>query len=293
MRRRSFISLALICLLAASCTEPVATTTSAATTTTTTATTSTTPTPPVLPPCLAGDQPFATDGALATGLLDGRDGDAELVSGLVWTAFDGCERLVVELATAGGAPATEPGGVRAEMLRDRGIVRLSLDDMVTSTAIADRTVERQLVDRVYVVRSLDGTLYVDIHIGSAVLARASVTRSPAALIVDLQSGGPPLEGRPVVSDAAVVTSRTDRKAEYPLLVEGYARTFEAVVVLRVRQGNRLEIEAVTSAADHLITWGEYQFEVVSGPSGSVDVFVGEDSPEDGAERGAYFTLVAG
>ena len=206
MRRLPFVSLALICLLAVSCTEPVATTTSVATTTTTTTTTSTTTTPSVLPPCLAGDQPFATDGALATGLLDGREGDAELVSGLVWTAFDGCERLVVELATAGGAPATEPGGVRAEMLRDRGIVRLSLDDTVTSTAIADRTIERQLVDRIYVVRSLDGTLYVDLHIGSAVLARASVTRSPAALIVDLQSGGPPLEGRPVVSDAAVVIS---------------------------------------------------------------------------------------
>lgn len=293
MTRRHLLSLALLCLLAGSCSEPVATTTSPATTTTSTAPASTTPTPPVSEPCLAGDQPFATDGALATGLLNGREGDAELVSGLVWTAFDGCERLVVELATAGGAPATEPGGVRAELLRDRGIVRLSLDDLVTSTAIADRTVERQLVDRVYVVRSLDGTLYVDIHLGSAVLARASVTRSPAALILDLQSGGPPLEGRPAVSDAAVVISPNDRKAEYPFLVEGYARTFEATVILRIRQGNRLEIEDVTSAADHLVTWGEYRFEVADGPNGSIDVFVGEDSPEDGAERGVDFTLVAG
>jgi hypothetical protein len=78
-----------------------------------------------------------------------------------------------------------------------------------------------------------------------------------------------------------------------MVVEGYARTFEATVVLRIRQGNRLEVEDVTSAADHLITWGEYRFDVPDGPNGRVDIFVGEDSPEDGTERGAFVTLVAG
>ncbi len=242
---------------------------------------------------MAGDQPFATDGALASGLLEGREGDAEQVAGLSWTAFEGCERLVVELATAGGAPATEPGGVRAELLRAQGIVRLRLDDRVQATAIADRVVERTLVDRIFVVRSLGGNLYIDIHLGSAVLARASITRSPAAVVVDLKAGGPELDARPAVSDAAVVVAPTGRKAEYPLLVEGYARTFEATVLLRIRQGNRLEIEDVTSAADYLTTWGEYRFEVMSGPSGNVELFVGEDSPEDGTERGVRFTLVVG
>ncbi|MCP4228251.1 MAG: hypothetical protein GY773_33290, partial [Actinomycetia bacterium] len=178
--------------------------------------------------------------------LNGDEGDAELIAGLRWTAYEGCERLVVELATAGGAPATEPGGVRAELLRDKGIVRLRLDDAVSSTAIADRVVERQLVDRVYVVRSLDGDLYVDIHLGSAVLARASINRSPAEVIVDLQPGGPELETQPVVTDTTVVITPTEGKAEYPLTIEGYARTCEATVVLRIRQGNRLEIEDVTS-----------------------------------------------
>ena len=296
MRLRPFTLSVVVCLLVfSSCVEPNATTTSTSSTTssTTSPPTSTTPATTGLPPCLAGDQPFATDGALATGLLNGQEGDAELVAGLSWTAFEGCERLVVELATAGGAPATEPGGVRAELLRDRGIVRLRLDDLVASTAIADRVVERELVDRVYVVRSLDGYLFVDIHLGSAVLARASVTRSPAAVIVDLQAGGPELVARPVVSDAAVVIAPTGPKAEYPLIVEGYARTFEATVVLRVRQGNRLEVEDVTSSADYLITWGEYRFDIANGPNGKVDIFVGEDSPEDGTERGARFTLVLG
>ncbi len=77
-----------------------------------------------------------------------------------------------------GAPATEPGGVRAELLRYKSIIRLRLDDLVATTAIADRVVERDLVDRVYVVRSLDGDLYVDIHLGSAVLARASMNSIP-------------------------------------------------------------------------------------------------------------------
>jgi hypothetical protein len=225
--------------------------------------------------------------------MDGDEGDAELVTGLRWTAYEGCERLVVELATAGGAPATEPGGVRAELLRGKGIVRLRLDDQVTSTAIANRVVERQLVDRVYVVRSLDGDLYVDIHLGSAVLARASINRSPAEVIVDLQPGGPELGTRPGISDTAVVVGPPDDKAGYPLTIEGYARTFEATVVLRIRQGNRMDVEEVTSAADYLVTWGEYRFELSDGPNGRVEVFVGEDSPEDGQERGVHFNLVLG
>jgi hypothetical protein len=225
--------------------------------------------------------------------MDGDEGDAELVTGLRWTAYEGCERLVVELATAGGAPATEPGGVRAELLRGKGIVRLRLDDQVTSTAIANRVVERQLVDRVYVVRSLDGDLYVDIHLGSAVLARASINRSPAEVIVDLQPGGPELGTGPGISDTAVVVGPPDDKAGYPLTIEGYARTFEATVVLRIRQGNRLDVEEVTSAADYLVTWGEYRFELPDGPNGRVEVFVGEDSPEDGQERGVHFNLVLG
>jgi hypothetical protein len=242
---------------------------------------------------LAGEQPFATDGALASGLLDGQEGDAELVTGLRWTEYEGCERVVVELATAGGAPATEPGGVRAELLRGKGIVRLRLADPVGTTAIADRLIERELVDRVYVVRSQEGYLYVDIHLASAVTARASIRRSPAEVIVDLRPGGTELENRPLISDATVVVTPTQDKTEFPVAVEGYARTFEATVVLRIRQGNRLEIEQVTSAADYLVTWGEYRFELTEGPKGRVEFFVGEDSAEDGQERGVRFNLVMG
>ncbi|MDH3260725.1 MAG: Gmad2 immunoglobulin-like domain-containing protein [Acidimicrobiia bacterium] len=293
MRPRQVI-LPLLLALFAACTDPAATTTSSATSTTTIAPTpSTIAAVPDLPPCLAGDQAFATDGALARGLLDGGESDAELVAGLSWTAFDGCERLVIEFATAGGAPATEPGGVRAELLRDLGIIRLRLDSRVTSTAIADRVVERQLVDQVYVVRSLDGDLYVDIHLGSAVVARASINRSPAEVIVDLRAGGPELVARPIVTDTAIVIIPTAPKAEYPFMVEGYARTSEATVVLRILEGNRLDREDVAAVADYLITWGEFRFEVPEGPNGNIDVFVGEDSPEGGDERGAHFTLVMG
>lgn len=242
-------------------------------------------------PCVAGEQPFAADGALAIGLLNNDEGDAESVAGLRWTQYMACEQVVVELATAGGAPATETGGVRAELLRDLGIVRLRLNDRVSTTAIADRVVERELVDRVYVVRSTEGGLYVDIHVGSAVLARASVSNSPAEIIVDLQPGGPPLDSRPLIADAVVVVTRTSGNAAYPLIVGGYARTFEATVVLRARQGNRLEVEETAIAADYLTTWGEYRFQVSSGPNGKVEYFVGEDSPEDGREVGVSFSLV--
>lgn len=245
------------------------------------------------PPCLSGDQPFATAGALAAGLLDGGEGDAEQVSALRWTAYEGCEQLVVELTTAGGAPATEPGGVRAELLRDLGVVRLRLDERVTTTAVADRLIEHDLVDRVYVVRSLAGPLYVDIHLASAAVARASVSRSPAAVVVDLQAGGPDLTSQPVTADVSVLVTPTRGKIDYPFAAEGYARTFEANVILRLRQGNRLDVEQVTTAADYLMTWGEYRFDVESGPNGNVEMFVGDDSPQDGQEEGARVSLVMG
>jgi hypothetical protein len=247
--------------------------------------------PAPVAPCLAGEQPFAIDGALATGLADNQEGDAQSVVDLRWSEYPGCEQLVVELATAGGAPATETGGVRAELLRDRGIVRLRLSDRVTTTFVADRVVERTLVDRVYVVRSGEGDFYVDIHLASAVSARASVSSSPAEIIVDLQPGGPPLEQHPLVADTVVVITETSGRAEYPVIIEGYARTFEATVVLRARQGGRLEIQETASAADYLTTWGEYRFSVATGPNGNVEFFIGEDSPEDGRELGVFFNLV--
>ena len=216
-----------------------------------------------------------------------------MVTGLRWTGHEGCEQIVVELATAGGAPATEPGGVRAELLRDRGIIRLRLDDLVGSTAVADQVVDRDLVDRVFVVRSLAGDLFVDIHLGSGVLARASVNQSPAEIVVDLQPGGSELESRPLVADTTVVVSPTGNRVEYPFFLEGYARTFEATVIMRIRQGDRLDVEDVTSAADYLVTWGEYRFDIPSGPNGKVEVFVGEESAQDGEERGVSFTPVMG
>jgi hypothetical protein len=293
MTRSALRSWLLMALVVASCTTPSATTSTTIPTTTSTVptTASTTTDPDTVEPCLAGDQSFAVDGALATGLLDTDDGDAELVAGLRWTEYPGCGQVVVELATAGGAPATETGGVRAELLRDLGIVRLRLNDRVSTTAVADRVVERDLVDRVYVVRSTEGALYVDIHLASAVLARANVADSPAEIIVDLQPGGPPLESHPLVSATVVVVSKTAGQAEYPLTVDGYARTSEATVVLRARQGNRLEVEEITNAADYLMTWGEYRLRVASGPTGNVDFFVGEDSPQDGRELGVIFSLV--
>lgn len=243
------------------------------------------------PPCLEGEQPFTDDGALATGLLDRPPGDAARVTGLEWDDHGVCGRLTVELATSGGAPATEPGGVRAELLRDLGIIRLGLDPAVSSTAIADRLIDSDLVERAYVVRSADGSLFVDLHLASAVIARAAVVRSPAAVIVDLQPGGADLPSRPAVSDLFVVTTPTVEKADYPLAVRGYGRPFEATLVVRLRKADRVDVEELTTTADYVETWGEFAVDIPDGPLGSVELFVGEDSPQDGGEKGVTVSLV--
>ncbi len=287
-----FLPAATILLVLTSCT--VTSTTTASVTTTTAAATTTSPPTTVetgTPACLAGDQPFTEDGALAAGLLDGPDGDAARVTELRWFDHGTCGRFVVELATGGGAPATEPGGVRAELLRDLGIVRIGLAPLITSTAVADRLIDSPLIGRAYVVRAADGSLFVDLHLAAAVVARASVTRSPAAIVVDLQPGGVDLAAGPVTSDLVVVTEPTGDRAEYPLSVRGYGRPFEATVILRVRKANRTELEEVGTTADYVETWGEFAFAVPSGPTGRVGLFVGEESARDGSEQGVTISLV--
>ncbi|HUF28478.1 MAG TPA: hypothetical protein VMM18_15985, partial [Gemmatimonadaceae bacterium] len=73
--------------------------------------------------CLEG-QPFVAEGTVP--LESGATGDAERIRRIRWEAHDGCERLVIDLVAAGDAPATSAGPVSAEVLRDLGVVRISL-----------------------------------------------------------------------------------------------------------------------------------------------------------------------
>lgn len=239
-------------------------------------------------PCLEEDGPFVADGVI--GVLGGEEGDAQRVAALRWAPHEGCERFVIDLVTQDGAPATASGLVQAEIVRELGVVRLRLADAVTGTAVADTAFGGRLAGRAFVVRSLEAGLFVDLHLLEPATARSFVLSSPARVVVDLQSGGPPLPSPAPSGGRVVVLSPRGGPATYPLDVTGYARTFEANVIARVRQGGQVEAEAVTTAADWTETWGEFSLDVEHGPEGPAELFVGEESAQDGSEEGVVIAL---
>ena len=84
----------------------------------------------------------------------------------------------------------------------------------------------------------------------------------------------------------VVTTVVGVEPEFPLTVEGYSRTFEANVLARIDG----ELVALTTAADWVETWGEFQLVIESGPDSPEELFVGSDSPRDGSPEGVFIPL---
>lgn len=191
----------------------------------------------------------------------------------------GCERFVVGFTTKTGAPATSIGDVNVEFLRDLGVIRIVLPNL-TETSITDGVFESPLVDRAYVVRSSDGSLYVDAHLGAPARATAKVMQSPARVVVTLESGGPALVDRAYRSDVVVLLTPRARRATYPITVSGYTRTFEGTVVVRLQKGGKVVEELVTTATDYLDAWGEFSSIIDSGPLGNVVLTVGDDGGQD-------------
>lgn len=240
-------------------------------------------------PCLTGAG-FGEDGTLLA--LPASPGAARQIVGLQWQAQPGCEQLIIDLATLTGEAADAPGAVSAELLRELGIVRLTLPDVPRAVSDAlDARFDGPLASAAYVVRQRTGGLQVDIHLGAAAEARVSGLSRPARLVVDLRPGSgssPPLAAR---SRRIVVLRPRPGPAAYPLRVAGYGRTFEANVVLRVEHAGSDLLEQFTTASDYIDAWGEFEMVVESGPTGPIRLHIGEYSAEDGRWEGVSLDLV--
>lgn len=234
---------------------------------------------------------FRTEGELAsrTGA-----GDASDVGALRWQRHDeACERFVVDLEADDGGPADEAGDVTVEFLRELGVIRIRLPDVSPEIVEeADERFEGPLATAAFAVRGEDRRIHVDLHVGEPAVARALVLSSPARVVVDLRPGGGPVPP-PAARDRGVVVlrPRPGREASYPLEVSGYARTFEANVLVRVRQGGGVRVEDFTTARDWAGTWGAFDLVIEDGPTGRVELFVGEESARDGTEEGVRIDLV--
>ena len=244
---------------------------------------------PGAPAAAAGD--FVERGVLPP-VGDPRGGDATQISSMLVAPVDGGdERLVIGFARGDGMPADRVGQVRAEILRERGVVRLVLPLQIVSAAILDNHFATHLADRAFVVRPLEGdSLVLDLHLRSPALARVRALDKPALVLVELRPGGDALPRRPPVAQRVVLLAPNPGAARYPLEIEGYARTFEANVVAALRGSRGEPARARTTAADYLAAWGEFRMRLEHGPTGEAELFVGEHSAEDGREQGVRIDL---
>lgn len=260
-----------------------------ATTTTTTAPTTTLPaatTTPTLARC-SEDFDFGEGGQIAE--VTQASSDSGTIGTITWEAAEGCETFTISFQTTEGAPATTPPSARLLHLESFQVLRLGMAG-IDATVLTDQLVETQLVERLYVVRALDGGVFIDFHLAEPTQARVEAASSPARLILTLKPGLVPLNGFSTVGDRVVVTSPVGGSTVTPFLtVAGYSRTFEANVLLIGTVGNNVVVERSTTAADWNETWGEFR-STINLPPGPVSLFVGESSSEDGALQGVTVSL---
>ena len=254
----------------------------------TTAATTTQAPPPPAPVCGGPGDGFVSEGLVAW--LGSANGDASHVSGIFLEQVEECERLRVTLTAAGGAPATALPLAEVELIPEAGRLRARFDPEVWSTAITDTLLEGELVERVYVVRGLDGRKFVDVHLTEGVDARAMTGDDPSHVLIDFRRNGVPLAARPAVSRFTVVTGPAGGPASYPIAVNGYSRTFEANVVGFVSRNGEAGETFFTSAADYIETWGEFRLAVEEGPTGEAVLNVGDYDAESGEWEGVMINL---
>jgi immunoglobulin-like protein involved in spore germination len=161
---------------------------------------------------------------------------------------------------------------------------------VGMTSITDQLAETGLVDRVFVPRSGDGTLFVDLHLSAPALATVTTTSSPAQVVISLEPGGSAYAAGPAIADNVVVVSPVEGPVTSPVTVTGYSRNFEANTIARIVQGSSVLAEGFTTAADWSETWGQFDLTLEPSAGGPADLFVGEQSAQDGSDRGVVIPI---
>lgn len=220
--------------------------------------------------------------------IEQSNSDTSTIGLITWEAEEACETFSITFETAEGAPATTPPEVFAYYVDGAPVVRIKLD--AERTVITDQLVETPMVERLFVVRALDRTLYIDLHLASPAQTRVSVESSPARLVVNLQPGIVEYPVGVAIGDGVVVVSPLDESTQPTVFaVTGYSRTFKANVLLIATAGGEIIDQTFTGAADYLETWGEFEADLVI-PPGEVSLFVGEESPQDGTLQGVTITV---
>jgi len=266
MRLRSLLIVIVIAAAACTPTEQEGGPTTIAPTTTTTPSTE-------MPACLSGELPFVEQGVVAA--LDSQGRDARAIAGIRWHAFEGCERIEIEFLSVSGSPASRIGPVGVSMLSDTGIVRVTLSDAIADSAVADTTLNGDLLDGWFVIEGIADGLAVDLHLAGRVAARAFMTTSPARLVIDLIPAQEDLPiARPASDGGIVLLSPQAGVGLYPLHIAGYSAPGIDAVRIRLSDSIGVFIDRSVSTLSPVHVWHAFDVELADGPSGSVDLFAG-------------------
>ncbi|MFO7699102.1 MAG: hypothetical protein R6W79_00650 [Acidimicrobiia bacterium] len=225
--------------------------------------------------CQTGDLSFRGEGLIAA--LGGIESDATGISDIRWEPSDSCERLVISFAAGSGAPATALGITAVTAVPAAGFVRVSLAAEVETTAIADMRVDGTLIDRVFVVRASDGSLFVDV-LGAAdasLAVRAFVSGPPSSIVIDvIDVPDRPSHSGVAVSDTAVVFSPLPGPALYPVTVDAYAQPSLRSVRVQMTNGSTMTVDRALGIEGRPDAWQAVSSRIDGGPPGPATVFVG-------------------
>ena len=108
--------------------------------------------------------------------------------------------------------------------------------------------ETGFVDRLFVVRSLGGGSFIDLHLAAPAQARIHLDGSPARVTLDLQPGIVEYPVSATVSDLVVVVTPLVADVVTPTIeVTGYTRAFESNVIIIATAGDQVvAVEAVAA-----------------------------------------------
>ena len=230
------------------------------------------------PPCDRAIE-FTEGGRVAS--LDSPGSDAQTVGLISWEAPSECETFTIAFVSSEGAPATTPPSVTVDFLDPAPILRIALD--ATGSVIADQVVDTGLVERLFVVDSVDGGVFIDLHLKGPAQARVSTGESPATLQLELQPGLVDRPNRPmVIEDLVVISPMEGSEVDSPVEVSGYARKAPGGLVVIATSGDLVLGEHHLEPAGEEGSWGEFRTSLALDP-GSVTVFTGEDLGPGGLE----------
>lgn len=222
--------------------------------------------------CATEDPIFAVNGNIGT--VGVQVSDSASLSALRWFSTPECDRIDLSFSSSAGAPAVDPPNAAGVMLRQFGVIRISLGPTVTGSEIIDQIIESPFVEAAFIGRDSTGAVFVDLHLRAAAEARLTSSNAPAGLSIDLRAGGDAYLSTPIARDDIVLLDPTTGAVTAPIVATGYHRRASGLTaVLEDADGT---ISSAESGGAPDLLWTSYTF-LFPNPAAGPATLIIEDS----------------